>query len=157
RVGFQLSGDARQQLDWTLAETQTSKSEISQRSLSSAATNRVLQLDGQGSYVALPGNIFTNLPQATVECWVKWNRVGRVMRVLDFGKAGEDICLGQFMATEDLWFQVHQARTSEQEIRVPNALRAGQWLHLAVSLSNLDTKLYVNGGLVGTIPYSKGL
>ena len=35
--------------------------------------NHVLELDGEGSYVELPSNIFNGLTEATVEGWVKWN------------------------------------------------------------------------------------
>jgi len=34
---------------------------------------RVLQLDGVNSFVELPLNIFTNLTEATVECWARWD------------------------------------------------------------------------------------
>ena len=36
------------------------------------APNRVLELDGNGSYVELPPNIFKDLEEATVEGWEKW-------------------------------------------------------------------------------------
>ena len=37
------------------------------------AQNRVLELDGQGSYVQLPAHIFDTLEAATVEAWVRWD------------------------------------------------------------------------------------
>ncbi len=36
------------------------------------AANRVLELDGKGSYVELPPRIFDSLEEATVEAWVQW-------------------------------------------------------------------------------------
>jgi hypothetical protein len=36
------------------------------------AQNQVLKLDGKDGYVQLPGNIFGQLEEATVEAWVKW-------------------------------------------------------------------------------------
>ena len=36
------------------------------------AQNRVLELDGNGSYIQLPSNIFNDLTNATIEGWVKW-------------------------------------------------------------------------------------
>ena len=36
------------------------------------AQNRVLELDGQDSYVQLPAHLFDDLEEATVEAWVKW-------------------------------------------------------------------------------------
>ncbi len=39
--------------------------------------NRVLDLDGNGSYVELPPNIFNDLDEATVEAWVRWDTTDR--------------------------------------------------------------------------------
>ena len=36
------------------------------------AQNRVLELDGKGSYVELPPHAFDGLEEATVEAWVQW-------------------------------------------------------------------------------------
>ena len=36
------------------------------------AQNQVLELDGDSSYVRLPGSIFDAYEEATVEAWVKW-------------------------------------------------------------------------------------
>ena len=44
------------------------------RAPQSAATNRVLQLDGK-SFVELPPNIFNGPTEATVEGWIKWDRL----------------------------------------------------------------------------------
>ena len=45
-----------------------------------APPNRVLELDGHGSYVELPPNIFKDLEEATVNGWEKWE--GDVRSVL---------------------------------------------------------------------------
>ena len=45
-------------------------------------------LDGDGAFVKLPGNSFTNLGAATIETWVKVNKQGSWSRVFDFGKEG---------------------------------------------------------------------
>src|SRR5262245_50073485 len=54
-------------------------------------TNRVLHLDGTNSYVELPPNIFDTLTQATVEGWVKWERVRSTERFFDFGVKDHEI------------------------------------------------------------------
>src|SRR5690349_3263240 len=54
-------------------------------SIAQPQTNRVLELDGNGSYVLLPPNIFTNLTQATVEVWAKWSEFRGYSRVFEFG------------------------------------------------------------------------
>src|SRR5690349_19376522 len=50
-----------------------------------AAGNKVLQLDGKKNYVQLPPNIFDSLTEATVEGWIKWDRLRRTDRFFDFG------------------------------------------------------------------------
>ena len=50
-----------------------------------AAENRVLELDGEQSYVQLPGHIFDHLEEATVEAWVKWEEGGYFSQWFAFG------------------------------------------------------------------------
>src|SRR3989454_6853233 len=58
------------------------------------ATNRVLELDGEGSYVELPPNIFNDLDEATVEAWVRWDDFsGPGKRVFNYGDALRDMSL----------------------------------------------------------------
>ena len=56
-----------------------------------SAQNRVLELDGDGSYVELPPNVFTNLDEATVEGWIKWHRFGTHSRFFDLGARDHSI------------------------------------------------------------------
>src|SRR5262249_24409856 len=58
-----------------------------------AVANHVLDLDGDGSYVELPPNIFANLTQATVEVWAKWDAFQNHSRVFEFGAAMHSMCL----------------------------------------------------------------
>ena len=56
-----------------------------------AVTNRALKLDGQGSYVELPPDIFHDLTQATVEAWVKWKEFAWYSRVFEFGAGYQSV------------------------------------------------------------------
>src|ERR1043166_2115603 len=47
--------------------------------------NHVLSLNGEDSYVELPVGSLTNLTEATVEGWLKWERLGKYSRFFDFG------------------------------------------------------------------------
>src|SRR5262245_13158297 len=59
-----------------------------------ASPNRVLELDGAGSYVELPANIFNDLTEATVEVWVRWDDLGgTAKRVFNYGDALRDMSL----------------------------------------------------------------
>ncbi|HYV27360.1 MAG TPA: hypothetical protein VFA77_07490, partial [Candidatus Eisenbacteria bacterium] len=51
-----------------------------------AAPNRVLELDGNGSYVELPTSLFTNLEAATIELWVWVENYVRDAHFLQFGQ-----------------------------------------------------------------------
>ena len=55
------------------------------------ATNRVLELDGKGSFVELPAGIFAQLTEATVEGWVKWQELGNQSVFFDFGRDGQEM------------------------------------------------------------------
>jgi len=52
-----------------------------------ASTVQVLDLDEKDSYVELPPNIFNDLTEATIEGWMKWDRLGHWLRFFDCGKA----------------------------------------------------------------------
>ena len=57
-----------------------------------SAENRVLQLDGKSDYLVLPGNMFNDLTEATIEGWVKWDAFPdeKWSRWFDFGKPDQD-------------------------------------------------------------------
>ena len=85
---------------------------------SQPATNLVLELDGKNSYVQLPSNIFNELDEATVEGWVKWDRLGMWMRFFDFGRQEQTMCLGNRETSGDLKFELFDANRQR---------RAGLW------------------------------
>ena len=59
-----------------------------------ATTNRVLELDGTGSYVELPPNSFNNLSQATIEAWMRWDDLsGEAKRAFNYGDARRDMSI----------------------------------------------------------------
>src|SRR5215216_4678265 len=48
--------------------------------------NKALQLDGTNNYMRLPSNIFNSLKEATVEGWMRWDRLSKDHgRFFDFG------------------------------------------------------------------------
>jgi hypothetical protein len=119
-----------------------------------AAPNRVLELDGFGSYVELPPNIFTNLSEATVEVWAKWDSFRMFSRVLEFGAAWQSLSLFNHERNPDLRFNLYplsakQDRSLIYSIRVNNLLAPNEWIHLAAVSGPGGMKLYANGRLVG--------
>ncbi len=123
--------------------------------VSSPAQNRVLELDGNGSYVELPNNIFQNLTEATVEVWAKWDRFGSYSRVFEFGASWQAMSVFNQGTSSDLRFNLYPQRAQNNPAlmyyaRANNALRLGEWIHIAAVSGPGGMKLYLNGGLVAT-------
>jgi signal transduction histidine kinase/CheY-like chemotaxis protein len=122
-----------------------------------AAPNRVLELDGTGSYVRLPANVFANLTQATVEAWVRIGRLRDNSHFLDFGGYQREMYLGNDGADPSLKFLITDARRERHRIVVPEVLELNRWIHLAVVTGPGGVRLYCNGLLVGTNAYAGSL
>ena len=116
-----------------------------------AAPNRVLELDGNGSYVELPAKLFTN-EVVTVEGWVKWREFGVYSRFFEFADASLQIALNNLASSASLQFQRFRAPTFADQtiILVPEVLSLNQWIHLAVVTGTNFSRLYVNGALLST-------
>jgi signal transduction histidine kinase/CheY-like chemotaxis protein/ligand-binding sensor domain-containing protein/protocatechuate 3,4-dioxygenase beta subunit len=115
-----------------------------------APGNRVLQLDGATGYVELPPNIFNNLEEATVEAWVRWDRLSGPgwNRVLNCGGGWQDIGIGTM--GDGAWFVIVTEAKGLQQIVVPGVLETGVWTHVAAVSGKAGMKLYLNGALAGT-------
>jgi signal transduction histidine kinase len=57
-------------------------------------TNHVLDLDGLGSSLELPSDLFNGLTEATIEGWVKWNRFGESSLFFDFSTEFQTVRVG---------------------------------------------------------------
>ncbi len=123
----------------------------------SSAQNKALKLDGNGSYVELPTNVFKDLTQATVEVWAKWEEFAGYSRIFEFGSAWQSMSLFNHAATSDLRFNLYPRYAKNDPsamniIRVPGLLRTNEWIHLAAVTGSRGMKLYANGLLVGQHP-----
>jgi hypothetical protein len=116
---------------------------------------RALELDGNGSYVQLPDNIFKNLTEATVEVWANWTSFQMYSRVFEFGATYESMSVFNHAATSDLRFNIYPefappSSPHQHIVRVADLLRTNEWVHLAaVSGPGGGMELYVNGLLAG--------
>lgn len=124
------------------------------------SSNRVLDLDGNRSYVELPSNIFNHLEEATIEGWVKWRRLGNWSRFFDFGEIWQAVALSQFKVGRGIQLEVRDAesrnvkREGSHVIHIPEVIRVGEWCHLAAVMGPQGLRLYLNGVLVGTNSYT---
>ena len=119
-----------------------------------AVPNKVLELDGNGSYVTLPPNIFSNLSQATVEVWAKWEGFYTYSRIYEFGAGYHSMALFNHERSPDVRFNLYPQyakgdRTLMHTIRATNVLKSNDWVHLATVAGPGGMKLYVNGVLAG--------
>jgi signal transduction histidine kinase/ligand-binding sensor domain-containing protein/CheY-like chemotaxis protein len=115
-----------------------------------AGLNHVVELDGRDSCVVLPSNIFADLTEATVEGWVKWDRVGWWTRFFDFGQQGQTILVGNYAGTTDLNVEVHVAGSQSVSLQLADGVVPEQWCHLALTTGPAGLRFYVNGVLVLT-------
>jgi hypothetical protein len=118
------------------------------------AENFALQLDGNGSYVELPPNLFTNLNQSTVEVWVKWSEYRSYGRVFESGQSWRSLSLFEHDASADIRFNIYpqDARTAVQfrhTVQAPKLIRTNEWIHLAAVSGPGGMRFYANGRLVG--------
>jgi signal transduction histidine kinase/CheY-like chemotaxis protein/ligand-binding sensor domain-containing protein len=121
-------------------------------SVSAQQENRVLDLDGKGSYVELPSNIFTNVTEATIEAWVKWRSTEGYQRFFGFGEFLNDAGLGISPTgdTSTLQFFINQSTSLGQVLVGGGIVHLGEWWHVAASAGPGGMKVYLNGLLVGS-------
>ena len=131
------------------AESRNQKAEIDQSTRASPPPRRVLQLDGEG-YLELPPNIFNDLTEATVEGWVKWDRLAPPNCVFDFGKLHSEMWVSPGRATVDLTAHVVPTRPQGKHLLVPAVLRSNEWFHIAFVSGSGGLRLFLNGILVST-------
>jgi hypothetical protein len=116
----------------------------------------VLQLDGR-SYVELPPNIFRPLTEATLEGWIKWDRLAPTAELFDFGKiASGEMWAGtgnNAPADLDAGIFARGGTNLVHQIQVQNVLRTNEWFHIALATGPGGMGLFSNGILVGTNSY----
>ena len=119
------------------------------------AQNLVLQLDGEGDYVQLPGDLFSDLDEATVEAWIKWEVFGTFSQPWGFGsgQTRNVMALNNVFSFNTLQFFIYEAGKL-QIIRLPGVLRRGKWCHIAAVSGHTGMRLYLNGVLIGQHEYS---
>jgi signal transduction histidine kinase/DNA-binding response OmpR family regulator len=119
------------------------------------STNRVLDLDGDGDWVRLPPDGFTNFHQATIEAWVKWRAYGSGARVFDFGTRQRELYVGTTFGSatpnsSSAKFLVVDAAGTRRREDVYGGFRLNEWTHVALVTGPGGVRLYLNGMLVMT-------
>ncbi len=109
----------------------------------------VLQLSGDGDSVRLPSDAFNHLTEATVEAWVKWQRLSRNAQPFGFGKTWQVMGVHNGLRTRDLVFFIYLQAQQLYVITVPNVLHIDQWYHIAAVSGHQGMQVYLNGVLAG--------
>jgi signal transduction histidine kinase/CheY-like chemotaxis protein/ligand-binding sensor domain-containing protein/protocatechuate 3,4-dioxygenase beta subunit len=162
RLGFQPSAGRRQRLDWVLTVTgadasssqpaaaPASNSQASQSLVTSADANRVLSLDGKGSFVELPPGCFSNLTAITVEGWVKWASFQHYSLFFQFGWTNR-IRVANSETSPELDLAVGNgigSSISNSVLSVPGVLSSNYWQYVATVVTPTSRQLYLNGILL---------
>jgi hypothetical protein len=120
-------------------------------------TNHVLQLDGDSDYMELPPDVFSDLEEATVEGWVKWQRLRNWSRFFDFGATWHAVFVGNQETTDTLQFAIDRSPYiygSAARLIVPGLIQTNEWCHIAVTMGSEGARLYFNGVLVASDPFT---
>jgi PAS domain S-box-containing protein len=177
RLGYTVASAGSQRLDWTLAEPGRAAAAAVPPSAPArtlgiakgapgaapgiagpASANRVLHLDGNGSYVELPRDVFNHLTEATVEAWVAWDRTNAYQYFFSYGAANTDLYLGALSRVQDrspdIVFGLRDRAKGHHNAIAQGAVAVGEWHHVAAVSGPGGMRLYVNGVLVATNDYS---
>jgi signal transduction histidine kinase/ligand-binding sensor domain-containing protein len=112
-----------------------------------APVNRVLELDGNGSYLELPSHIFDSLDDATIEGWVMWKSFGAYSRFFDFGSSQRQIGVAE-IERHGLRFGFGGTAAPPGALNASGVLRTNEWIHIATVIGSRGMKLFINGILV---------
>jgi signal transduction histidine kinase len=120
------------------------------------AQNRVLELNGAGDFVELPSGVLSNLTTATVEFWVNWRTFGgEFKRAFNYGTPNRDLCLSERDGGA-LWMVFPEDQRTFHSIVTRTLVQTNAWYHLAGVIGEHGMKLYLNGWLVDSDPFTGG-
>ena len=98
----------------------------------------------------MPPDIFSDLEEATVEFWAKWETLSCWSRPFDFGKESQFMTVNNHQTTANLQFEIWSRQGEPERIGAAGVLRQNQWCHIAAVSGKSGMRLYLNGLLIGT-------
>ena len=112
-------------------------------------SDRVLELDGEDSYMELPTDAFTNLTQATVELWAKFQGGGTGPTIFSYGRSPAFLGISAITLTFPTPTITPAGRPGQSSLFHGYILPLYGWFHLAAVSGPGGKKVYLNGVLVG--------
>ncbi len=114
--------------------------------------NQLLDLGGTPGFLELPADRFNPLTAATVEAWVRFDRLAPA-RLFDFGKQSQAMAVGTVDHDPDLRFEIWDAEQKLHTLTVAGVVATQRWCHVAAVSGPGGMRLYLNGQLIGSDPY----
>ncbi|MEJ5259474.1 MAG: glycosyl hydrolase [Anaerohalosphaeraceae bacterium] len=116
---------------------------------------RALQFDGTDDYIQLPSGFYEFDNGFSVSFWAYPTAVKNYARFVDLGSGpnANNIIVGRYGTTNDLFVQVFNGSSGGTVVRATNALALNAWQHFVVSISkrsSSNVKIYKNGQLILT-------
>lgn len=115
-----------------------------------------LLLPGTEGYVRLPNNVIKDMNEMTIALWVKLSANELWSRVFDFsgGKGFMYLTLNAGSPEKHMRFSIYAGNPQTEPILVyPNdTLALGTWTHIAVTSSQTEYSLYIDGQKKVTLP-----
>lgn len=93
-------------------------------------------------YLLLPPRV-GHLDNFTICAWIRWNGVNKWERLFDFGNGTTQYMFLTPHSGSDMRFVMKNG--GDEQILSASSLSSGKWLHVAVTMSDTDTKIYVDG------------
>ncbi len=111
---------------------------------------QAIDLDGSNDYLSIPSGVISGVDNMTIAAWVNWDGGSDWQRIFDFGDGtNRYLFLSPSAGSEKLRFTINNGK-GDQIVEDTEALAIGTWVHVAVTLSNWTTTLYVNGVAVAS-------
>ncbi|WP_158085257.1 LamG-like jellyroll fold domain-containing protein [Niastella vici] len=112
---------------------------------------KAIQLNGSNGYVTLPSGLMSAVTDFTIAGWVKLTASSTWARLFDFGTGSTNyMFLSPVSGSNTVRYAIKVNGGSEQQINSAAPLPAGEWHHVAVTLSGTLGTLYIDGVAAGT-------